>query len=203
MTRKAKLRRKTKETDISIELNLDGRGKSHIKTGIGFLDHMLELFAFHGLFDLKVIVKKSDLDVDIHHTNEDVGLCMGEVFKKALGSKKGINRFGTSFIPMDEALAKVRVVADISGRPSLHFDTRKLSLLGKTTIMPYDITAARHFFNAFATTSGINLHIDTLKGDDFHHIIEAVFKAFGRALSGAVKIEPRIKGKTPSTKGKL
>ena len=201
--RKAKLKRKTKETDISVELNLDGKGKSHIKTGIGFLDHMLELFAFHGLFDLKVIVKKSDLDVDIHHTNEDVGLCMGEVFKKAIGPKKGINRFGTSFIPMDEALARVRVVVDISGRPSLHFDARKLSLLGKTTSQSYDIAAARHFFNAFATTSGINLHIDTLKGDDFHHIIEAVFKAFGRALSQAVKVEPRLKGKTPSTKGKL
>src|SRR3989338_83789 len=111
--RKAKVRRKTKETDISVELNIDGKGSAKINTGIGFLNHMLELFAYHGLFDLKVFVKKSDLGVDIHHTNEDIGLCLGEAFKKAVGAKNGIGRFGVSFVPMDEALAKVRVVVDI------------------------------------------------------------------------------------------
>jgi len=201
--RKAKVRRKTKETDIIIELNLDGAGKTKIKTGVGFLTHMLDLFAYHGLFDLKLTVKKSDLDVDIHHTNEDIGLCLGEAFKKAIGKKKGINRFGASFVPMDEALAKVRVVLDISGRPSLHFKTHKFAFSKQAKAGPYDIQAAQHFFNAFAVTSGINLHVDTLKGDDFHHILEAAFKAFGRALCEAVKIQPRRKGKTPSTKGKL
>lgn len=201
--RKAKVRRKTKETDISVELNIDGKGKTNIKTGIGFLTHMLELFAYHGLFDLKLIVKKSDLEVDIHHTNEDAGLCLGEAFKKALGAKKGINRFGSSFVPMDEALAKVRVVTDISGRPSLHFKTHKFAFPRGAKYESYDIQTTKHFFNAFAVTSGINLHIDTLKGEDFHHTLEAVFKAFGRALSEAAKIEPRRRGKTPSTKGRL
>ncbi len=205
--RKAKIKRKTKETEISVELNIDGKGKTKIKTGIGFLTHMLELFACHGLFDLKLIVKKGDLEVDIHHTNEDIGLCLGEAFKKALGRKKGINRFGSCFVPMDEALAKARVVMDISGRPSLHFSTHKgaslqLEARGLKAEF-YDIKAAKHFFNAFAITSGINIHIDTLKGGDFHHTLEAVFKAFGRALSEAVRLEPRRKGKIPSTKGRL
>ncbi|MFH0732676.1 MAG: imidazoleglycerol-phosphate dehydratase HisB [Candidatus Omnitrophota bacterium] len=205
--RKAKVRRKTKETDISCELNVDGKGKTNIKTGIGFLNHMLELFAYHGLFDLKLDVKKSDLNVDIHHTNEDAGLCLGEAFKKALSDKKGISRFGASFVPMDEALAavKVRVVLDISGRPSLDFTLPRIAYEGlqqdKST--GYDIKAAKHFFNAFTVTSGINLHIDILKGSDFHHVLEAVFKSFGRALCEAVRLEQRRKGKTPSTKGKL
>ena len=201
--RKAKIKRKTKETDISIELNIDGKGKTKIKTGVGFLTHMLELFAYHGLFDLELTVKKSDLDVDMHHTNEDIGLCLGEAFKKAIGEKKGINRFGASFVPMDEALAKVRVVLDISGRPSLHFKTHRFALSGSAKDTSYDMRAAKHFFSAFAITSGINVHVDTLKGEDFHHTLEAVFKAFGRALCEAVKIVPRRKGKTPSTKGKL
>jgi len=205
--RKAKVRRKTKETDISVELNIDGKGKTKIKTGIGFLTHMLELFIYHGLFDLKLIVKKSDLDVDIHHTNEDIGLCLGEAFKKALGAKKGINRFGSSFVPMDEALARARVVLDISGRPSLHFGLHKHAPIRPQAYGPsdkfYDIKAAKHFFNAFAIASGINLHIDTLKGEDFHHTSEAIFKAFGRALCEAVRIQPRRSGKTPSTKGRL
>ena len=201
--RKAKVKRKTRETDISVELNIDGKGKTKIKTGIGFLTHMLELFAYHGLFDLKLTVKKSDLEVDIHHTNEDIGLCLGEAFKKAIGGKKGITRFGSCLIPMDEALAKARVVMDISGRPSLHFKTHKFAFSSTTRDRSYDIKAAKHFFNAFAVTSGINVHIDTLKGEDFHHTLEAVFKAFGRALSEAARIEPRRKGKTPSTKGRL
>ncbi len=202
--RKAKVRRKTKETDISVELNIDGKGKTKIKTGIGFLTHMLELFTYHGLFDLKLVVKKSDLGVDIHHTNEDIGLCLGEAFKKALGAKKGINRFGSCIVPMDEALASVRarVALDISGRPSLHFKTHRFAP-SATEHRLYDIQSAKHFFNAFAITSGINLHIDTLKGEDLHHILEAVFKAFGRALCEAVRIQPRRRGRTPSTKGRL
>lgn len=205
MVRRAKINRKTKETDISVELNLDGKGKSKINTGIGFLNHMLELFSYHGLFDLKVIVKKSDLDVDLHHTNEDIGICLGEAFRKAIGAKKGINRFGSSFVPMDEALAKVdvRAVADISGRSSFHLGLAKSSLPYGASYESYDINAAKHFFNAFVSTSGINLHIDILKGEDFHHILEAVFKAFGRALCDATRIEPRRGKKVPSTKGRL
>lgn len=201
--RKAEVERKTKETDISVKLKLDGKGKTNIKTGIGFLSHMLELFAYHGSFDLTLKVKKSDLHVDVHHTNEDIGLCLGEAFKKALGNKKGINRFGSSFVPMDEALAKVRVVMDISGRPSLHFKMPKYAPSSLTKGEGYDINTTKHFFNSFAVTSGINLHIDTLKGEDFHHTLEAIFKAFGMALSEAVKIQARRKGKIPSTKGKL
>lgn len=201
--RKAKVRRKTKETDISVELNLDGKGKANIKTGIGFLTHMLELFACHGLFDLKISVCKSDLDVGIHHTNEDIGLCLGEAFKKALGDKKGINRFGSSIVPMDEALTGVRIALDISARPSLYFKQQKFRFLKSSSEGAYDLQSAKHFFNAFANASGINLHIDLLKGEDFHHALEAIFKAFGRALCEATRIEPRRKGKTPSTKGKL
>jgi len=145
--RKAKVRRKTKETDISVELNIDGKGKTKIKTGIGFLTHMLELFTYHGLFDLKLVVKKSDLDVDIHHTNEDIGLCLGEAFKKALGGKKGIKRFGSCIVPMDEALASVRarVALDISGRPSLHFKTHRF-VPSATEHRTYDIQSAKQFF---------------------------------------------------------
>jgi imidazoleglycerol-phosphate dehydratase len=201
MGREAKVGRKTKETDIRIMLGLDGKGKAKIKTGIGFLDHMLELFACHGLFDLVVDVKRQDLDVDIHHTNEDIGIALGEAFKKALGNKKGINRFGLSFVPMDEALAKARVVLDISGRPSLHFQEPKLLNLIKSE--NYTINDCKQFLNAFALNSGINMHVDIIRGTDMHHMLESVFKALGRALSEATRIEPRRSGKVPSTKGRL
>lgn len=198
--RTAQIRRKTKETDIAIRLNIDGKGKAKIKTGIGFLSHMLELFAYHGLFDLNVDVKRGDLDVDIHHTNEDIGISLGEAFKKALKGKRGINRFGQSFVPMDEALARVRVVLDISGRPSLYF---KSKVKGLSRLKDYTINDAEQLLKAFVSNSGINMHVDIIRGQDTHHTLESVFKALGRALSEAARIEPRSKKRIPSTKGKL
>lgn len=195
--RKSSVRRSTKETDIRMDLNLDGLGRGNIQTGIGFLDHMLTLFAKHGLFDLKIRAK-GDLDVDSHHTNEDVGICLGEAFKKALGKKAGINRYGYSFIPMDEALASARVVLDISGRPSLFFSSK----VKKLPEAQYSLQDAKEFLKGFISASGVNMHVDIMRGEDTHHAIEAVFKAVARALREAVKIDRRVKG-VPSTKGKL
>ena len=196
-TRTAEVQRKTEETDISVTLNLDGKGDSSINTGIGFLNHMLELLAKHGLFDLTTTAK-GDLDVDIHHTNEDVGICLGESFKKALGSKEGIGRYGSAFVPMDEALAKVRIVLDVSGRGALHIGFAKEDIFQG----PYTLSDAREFLEGFARAAGITVHIDILKGDEPHHTLEALFKALGRALDAATRIDPRVKG-VPSTKGKL
>ena len=196
----AKGARKTTETQIKWELNLDGQGQGKVKTGIPFLDHMLTLFAKHGLFDLKMEAK-GDLEVDIHHTNEDIGICLGEAVKKALGDKKGIKRFATAFVPMDEALA--RVVLDISGRPLL-----KLSQTGGHRFdvdeakEGYTLQGAEHFLKSFCNESGINMHVEIQSGEDLHHILEAVFKAFGKALDEATQIDPRVKG-VPSTKGRL
>jgi len=195
--RKSEIKRVTRETSIKIALNLDGQGKGRISTGIGFLDHMLELFAKHGLFDLKVQAK-GDLKVDLHHTNEDVGIALGEAFKKALGKKAGIRRYGYSFVPMDEALANARVVLDISGRPSLFFSSK----IKGTPPAGYSLQDAKEFFKAFSANSGINMHVDALRGEDTHHVIEALFKATARALKEAVSIDKRVKG-VPSTKGKL
>ncbi len=192
--RLAKIARKTKETDIRIVLNLDGSGKYSINTGIGFLNHMLELFSFHGKFDLN-IKARGDLDVDIHHTNEDIGLALGEAFKKALGDKSKIERFGF-YAPMDEAL--VRVVLDISNRPSLNVKS-DVELKGVDSYEYFDF---KHFLEGFAQRSGINLHIDVFKGENTHHIFEAVFKGLARALKEAVKVDPDSYG-VPSTKGKL
>jgi len=197
--RTAEIKRKTKETDIAIKLNIDGKGKANINTGIGFLNHMLELFTYHGLFDLSVRAK-GDLDVDTHHTNEDVGITLGQAFKKALKAKKGITRFGQSFVPMDEALSRSRVVLDISGRPSLYFNNK---VKGLKAAKAYDINDCEEFLRAFTLNSGINMHVDIIRGKDTHHVLESVFKALGRALSGAVRIEPRRGKKTPSTKGRL
>jgi len=197
--RKVVVKRKTKETDITLELGVDGKGKAQIKTGIGFLDHMLTLFTKHGLFDLK-IKAKGDLDVDIHHTNEDVGICLGTALKKALGNKKGIKRFGTCFVPMDEALASVRVVLDISGRPSLYL--KRAKGLKAESARGYTLQDAKEFLKALCQNSGMNMHVDILRGEDTHHMIEAVFKALGRALDEATRIDKRVKG-IPSTKGKL
>jgi imidazoleglycerol-phosphate dehydratase len=199
MNRKSEIKRKTKETDISVKLNLDGKGKAAIETGIGFLDHMLELFAYHGLFDLR-IKAKGDLRVDTHHTNEDIGITLGIALKKALKLKKGINRFGQSFVPMDEALARVRIVLDISGRPSLYFNNKAKGLkLAKV----YDLNDCEEFLKAFTLHSGINMHVDIIRGKDTHHVLESVFKALGRALCNAVRIEPRRGKRVPSTKGRL
>jgi len=199
MSRISEVKRKTKETDISIKLSLDGKGKAKIDTGIGFLNHMLELFTCHGLFDLTVKAK-GDLCVDTHHTNEDVGIALGEAFKKALKSKKGITRFGQSFVPMDEALSKARVVLDISGRPSLYFKNKVKKL--KPT-KEYDVNDCKQFLRAFTLNCGINMHVDIIRGEDTHHVLESIFKALGRALSEATSIDSRRGKKVPSTKGKL
>lgn len=196
MTRKASLPRKTKETDIKVDLKIDGKGDYDIKTGIPFLDHMLSLFSRHGLFDLRLRAK-GDTEVDYHHTVEDIGIVLGDAIKKALGDKKGIRRYGEASVPMDETLATVSI--DISGRPYLIYNVK---LPKKSKLKEFDPDLVEDFFRSIVNHSGITLHINLMYGRDTHHILEAVFKAFGRALDQATKIDPRIKG-IPSTKGKL
>lgn len=195
MKRLADLDRNTKETQISAELNLDGSGQHNISTGVGFFDHMLTLFSVHGLFDL-TLSAKGDIDVDYHHTVEDVGLVLGAVISKALGERKGINRYGSASVPMDDAIAQV--VIDLSNRPYLVF--------GLPEEMPLqnglDASLAKEFFRALAQKSGMNLHINVPYGDNWHHMIEAVYKAFARALRQAVALDPRVTG-VPSSKGRL
>lgn len=198
--RSAKTLRKTRETDIAISLNVDGKGKTKIKTGVGFLDHMLTLFAYHGLFDLEVNVKKQDLDVDIHHTNEDVGIALGEAFKKALGDKAGIKRFASAEVPMDESLSKV--ILDISGRGSSNYVSAGKEFSFKSSGEGYELDDAKEFLKAFANNAGITLTYSIEQGDNLHHSLEAVFKALGLALRLACEIDPRRRG-VPSTKGKL
>jgi imidazoleglycerol-phosphate dehydratase len=198
MARVGKIERKTKETNIALTFNIDGEGKCRISTGIPFLDHMLTLFSKHGLFDL-ILKAEGDLDVDIHHTNEDIGLCLGDALKTALGEKVGIHRFGFAFVPMDEALT--RVVLDISGRASFYFDS-KSNLPAPLEKDKYDWQNLKHFFNSFTQQAGLNLQISVLRGEDFHHILESMFKALGKALDEATNIDKRIKG-VPSTKGTL
>jgi imidazoleglycerol-phosphate dehydratase len=191
--RKATISRTTKETNIAVALNLDGNGQSNVKTGVEFLDHMLDLFAKHGLFDLDVSCK-GDLGVDAHHSVEDIGICLGMVFDKALGEKKGLVRFAHSYFPMDEAL--VRVVADLSGRPFLVYSVKaERERVGKL-----DSELIEEFWRAFATHGRMNLHIELLYGRNMHHIFEAVFKAAARALCLATRVDPRVQG-VPSTKG--
>jgi imidazoleglycerol-phosphate dehydratase len=193
--RTAKVQRKTKETDISIQLNLDGSGQYDVKTSIPFLDHMLNLFAFHGRMDLK-IKARGDIEIDYHHLMEDLGITLGEAVKKALGDKKGIRRYGRSSIPMDESLATVAM--DISGRPYLVYKVKP----SKGKLKDLDISLFEDFFRGLSTHAMMTLHVNLEYGRDLHHIIEAVFKAFGRALRDAVTIEkgPKV---LPSTKGKL
>jgi len=195
MDQTAEVERKTKETAIRISLNLNGSGQSEISTGIPFFDHMLVLFAVHGFFDLAVKAK-GDLEVDFHHTVEDVGLVLGEAFDRALGSRKGIQRFGHAVTPMDDALAAVTV--DLSKRPFLvyHVPALKLSSPG------FNISLAKEFFRAFANRGGFNLHINVSYGDNEHHIIESMFKAIGRALDQAANKDKRIKD-VRSSKGAL
>jgi len=195
----AVVKRATRETKIQLKLNIDGKGKYDINTGIAFLDHMLSLFTKHGLFDLE-IKAKGDLEVDIHHTNEDVGICLGQAFDRALEDKKGIKRFAGAGVPMDEALA--RITLDISGRPSLYITIDKMVKLPGHDKKGYSFEDAKHFLRSFCQHAGINAHIDILAGEDLHHILEAVFKALARALDTATKVDPRIKG-IPSTKGKI
>ena len=195
MKRIGKQIRKTRETKIAVELDLDGSGKSEISTGIGFMDHMLELFARHGKFDLKVQAA-GDLEVDAHHTMEDLGLVLGEVFGQALGDKAGIRRYGSFLLPMDETL--VLIALDLSGRPYLVYDlvppVEKVGTL--------DTALFHEFFQAFCVKGGINLHVKLMAGGEIHHIFEAVFKGLARALEQAVSPDPREKG-IPSTKGIL
>lgn len=207
MARKAAIKRKTKETDISLELDLDGGGEADIKTPIPFFTHMLSSFSKHGLFDLRLRAK-GDIEVDLHHTVEDVGLCLGEAFKKAIGDKKGIARCGSSSVPMMDSLATA--VLDISGRPYFRLNAGSGSPSLKKRIpsardmnkTAFDFGLMEEFMTAFANTSGVDLHLTLNYGKDVHHSIEAVFKAFGRALSAAAAKDPRIKG-VLSTKGKL
>lgn len=195
MARKAEISRKTSETDIQLAIDLDGTGKSEIETGIGFFNHMLTLFAKHGLFDV-TLKAVGDLDVDAHHTVEDVGITAGQAVKQALGEKISIKRYGTAFVPMDESLAMVSL--DLGGRPYLVFDAP----LAQGKVGGMDAELVEEFFRAFAFNAGMNLHIKVLYGSNRHHIIEAVFKAFARALDEASRKDPRIEG-VMSTKGSL
>ena len=194
-TRLAEVRRQTKETDVRVKLNLDGSGKSTISSGLPFLDHMLELFAKHGLFDLSVNCR-GDLEVDDHHSVEDIAICLGRAVSEAIGDKKGITRFGDAIVPMDEALC--RVVIDLSGRSYLIYEVNtKRQRIGN-----FSVELAEHFWRSFAESAKCNLHIDCLRGRNTHHILEGTFKATARALRQAVEIDPRVKG-VPSTKGVL
>lgn len=196
--RTATIERKTKETDISGKLVIDGKGDADIKTGIGFLDHMLELFAFHGLFDL-VLKAKGDLNVDMHHTNEDIGIALGIAFKKALGDCAGIKRFGSAEVPMDKARAKV--VVDISNRYT--FEKNITGQVSLDSRVEYSLDDGMDFLSSFAKKFNINLHVEASSATnvyDLHHMLEAVFKAFGVALDQATQIDPRRRD-IPSTKG--
>jgi len=195
MERNAEIARKTNETDISLSIGIDGSGRSEISTGIGFLDHMLTLFSKHGLFDLKVKAS-GDLETDAHHTVEDIGIVLGQAIKKALGEKKSIKRYGASFVPMDESLALA--VVDLGGRPFLVYDVR----LSPGKVGEMDTELVEEFFRSIAFNAALNLHIKVFYGSNGHHVIEAVFKAFARALDEATRVDERIEG-VMSTKGVL
>lgn len=193
--RRAELDRSTKETRIKVAWNLDGEGNADVETGVGFFDHMLTHIARHGLFDLEVKAE-GDLEIDAHHTVEDVGICLGKVFAKALGEPAGIRRYGHAVVPMDEALAEVAI--DVSGRPFLVFEAE----LEKGRVGEFDSELTEEFFRAFAVNSRTTLHIVLRYGQNTHHCIEGIFKAFARALDNAVTADPRVTG-VPSTKGML
>ncbi|MCL4309524.1 MAG: imidazoleglycerol-phosphate dehydratase HisB [Actinomycetota bacterium] len=193
MSRQATIERATSETEIDVNLTIDGVGDSKVSTGVGFFDHMLTLFAKHGLFDLKINAK-GDLEVDGHHTVEDVGICLGQAFDKALGNREGIVRYGFVIVPMDEALATVSI--DISGRPFLAYNLD----LSASQVGGFDTDLPHEFFQAFVNNAGITLHVRMQAGTNPHHIIEAVFKGFGKAMDQATRVDPRITG-VHSTKG--
>jgi imidazoleglycerol-phosphate dehydratase len=193
--RESEIRRKTKETDIRVRLNLDGSGKSKISTGLPFLDHMLTLFAKHGLFDLHVACK-GDLEIDDHHSVEDIAITLGQALVQALGDKVGIRRYGEAVVPMDEALC--RSIIDLSGRFYLVYEAETR----RQKIGNFSVELAEHFWRSLAETAKFNLHIDCLRGRNTHHILEGTFKASARALRQAVERDPRVKG-VPSTKGSL
>ena len=194
--RVAEIRRTTKETDLLVRVGLDGRGEARVKTGIGFFDHMLEALARHGLLDLTVEAQ-GDLHVDGHHTVEDTGIALGTAIARALGDRAGIRRYGDALVPLDDAL--VRAVVDVSGRPYIHYDIEipKWQMLGD-----YDVFLTPEFFRALVLNAGLTAHLDLVRGDNPHHIVEATFKAFARALDAATSLDPRVAG-VPSTKGTL
>jgi imidazoleglycerol-phosphate dehydratase len=194
--RKASVKRATKETNVEVAVNLDGEGASSIATGIGFLDHMLDLLARHARIDITVNAK-GDLHIDHHHTTEDVGIALGQAMKQALGEMKGITRYADVHVPMDEALTRVAI--DISGRPFLVFKVE----FGRDKVGSFDTELVNEWFQAFAMNAGITLHVETLYGANDHHIAESCFKGLARALRAAVTIDPRAKGEVPSTKGTL
>lgn len=194
--RQATVTRNTLETQITVSINLDGTGQSKFDTGVPFLDHMLDQIARHGLFDLD-IVAKGDLHIDAHHTVEDIGITFGQAFAKAVGDKKGICRYGHSYVPLDEALS--RVVIDLSGRPGLEYNVPYT----RATIGSFDVDLFGEFFRGFVNHAAVTLHIDNLRGQNAHHQAETVFKALGRALRMAVEQDARMAGITPSTKGTL
>src|SRR6266536_4184918 len=194
--RKASVRRRTKETDVEAEIDLDGAGTSSVATGIGFLDHMLDLLARHSRIDLNVAAK-GDLHIDHHHTTEDVGIALGQAIKQALGDMRGITRYADVHLPMDEALTRVAI--DISGRPFLVFKAE----FARDKVGSFDTELVREWFQAFAMNAGVTLHVETLYGTNDHHIAESCFKGLARALRAAIAVDPRAAGEVPSTKGRL
>jgi imidazoleglycerol-phosphate dehydratase len=196
LMRKAEVTRNTLETKITVSINIDGTGQSEFSTGLGFLDHMLDQVARHGLMDIKVHAI-GDLHIDAHHTVEDIGITLGQAFIQAVGDKKGINRYGHAYVPLDEALS--RVVLDLSGRPGLAFNCE----FTRAAIGDFDVDLFHEFFQGFVNHANVTLHIDNLKGHNSHHQAETIFKAFGRALRMAVTHDDRMSGIMPSTKGSL
>ena len=195
-TRSAQVTRTTNETDITVSVNLDGQGNSQFNTGVPFLDHMLDQIARHGLIDLTVTAK-GDLEIDAHHTVEDIGITLGQALTQAIGDKKGIQRYGHAYVPLDEALS--RVVLDLSGRPGLEMSVE----FSRGRIGDFDVDLFYEFFQGLVNHANMTLHIDNLKGRNAHHQAETIFKAFGRALRLAIPFDPRAQGMIPSTKGAL
>jgi imidazoleglycerol-phosphate dehydratase len=194
--RQSQVIRDTLETQISVDINLDGTGKAVLDTGVPFLDHMLDQVARHGMIDLKISAK-GDLHIDAHHTVEDIGITLGQAFMQAIGDKKGLRRYGHAYVPLDEALS--RVVVDLSGRPGMEFNIAFV----RARIGEFDVDLVNEFFQGFVNHAMVTLHIDNLSGDNAHHQAETVFKAFGRALRMAMELDPRAIGTIPSTKGSL
>ncbi len=196
MARTASVKRDTLETQIEVEVNLDGSGKASFDTGVPFLEHMLDQIARHGMFDL-TIKAKGDLHIDAHHTVEDIGITLGQAFAKAVGDKRGIRRYGHAYCPLDEALS--RVVIDFSGRPGLEYHVQ----FTRASIGGFDTELFYEFFQGFVNHAGVTLHIDSLRGRNAHHIAETIFKAFGRTLRNALEVDERLGNQMPSTKGTL
>ncbi|BBI98794.1 hypothetical protein FGKAn22_04870 [Ferrigenium kumadai] len=194
--RSAKVSRNTLETQISVELNLDGSGKARFDTGLPFLEHMLDQIARHGMVDIDILAK-GDLHIDAHHTVEDIGITLGQAFNQAVGDKKGLRRYGHAYVPLDEALS--RAVLDISGRPGLVFNCEFV----RGSIGEFEVDLINEFFQGFVNHALVTLHIDNLAGNNAHHQAETIFKAFGRALRMALELDPRMAGVMPSTKGTL